>query len=163
VNLFGKSSVIHFEDSKMRYRMEKLKRRTQIIAAVLIPLFVSACFNLQIIKNVKKPDRYFKKAYREIEGIHRNNPDREGRPRKIHVLIYEGSDRNLIQVTAPLWLVNGCMDFGADIAENDNDFDFEDRFDFDWSELKNLGQVGPGLLVEVNDLEEKTKILIWLK
>ena len=141
--------------------MEKLKRRTQIIAAVLIPLFVSACFNLQIIKNVKKPDRYFKKAHREIEGIHRNNPDREGRPHKIHVLIYEGSDRNLIQVTAPLWLVNGCMDFGAESAEND--FDFEDRFDFDWKGLENLGQVGPGLLVEVNDLEEKTKILIWLK
>jgi hypothetical protein len=163
VNLFGKSSVIHFEDSKMRYRMEKLKRRTQIIAAVLIPLFVSACFNLQIIKNVKKPDRYFKKAQREIEGIHRNNPDREGRPHKIHVLIYEGSDRDLIQISAPLWLVNRCMDFGAGIAENDNEFDFEDRFDFDWRGLKNLSQVGPGLLVEVHDIEEETKILIWLQ
>ncbi len=143
--------------------MEKLKRRTQIIAAVLIPLFVSACFNLQIIKNVKKPDRYFKKANREIEGIHRNNPDREGRPRKIHVLIYEGSDHNLIQVSAPLWLVNRCMDIGTGIDENDNEFDFEDRFDFDWRGLKDLGQVGPGLLVDVNDIEDETRILIWLK
>ncbi len=143
--------------------MEKLKRRTQIIAVVLIPLFVSACFNLQIIKNVKKPDRYFKKAQREIEGIHRNNPDREGRPRKIHVLIYEGSDRDLIQVSAPLWLVNRCMDIGAGIAEENNDFDFENRFDFDLRELKNLGQVGTGLLVDVNDIEDETRILIWLK
>ncbi len=143
--------------------MEKLKRRTQIIAVVLIPLFVSACFNLQIIKNVKKPDRYFKKANREIEKIHRNTPDREGRPRKIHILIYEGSDRDLIQVSVPLWLVNRCMDIGAGIDENDNEFDFEDRFDFDWKGLKNLGQVGPGLLVDVNDIEDETRILIWLK
>ena len=143
--------------------MEKLKRKTQILAVILIPLFVSACFNLQIIKNVKKPERYFKKAYREIEKIHRNNPEREGSPHRIHVLIYEGSDRNLIQVTAPLWLVNSCMDFGANMAEDNNDFDFEERYDFDWRGLKNLGQVGPGLLFEVDDLEQETKILICME
>lgn len=141
--------------------MEKLKRKTQIVAVIFLSLLLSACFNLRIIENVKNPDRYFRKAYREIEDIHRNNPEREGSPQHIYVLIYDGSDRNLIQVTAPLWLVNGCMDLGMEIAEKD--YDFEERYDFDWRGLKDLGQVGPGLLVEVVDSEDETKILIWLK
>ena len=43
----------------------------------------------------------------------------------------------------------------------ESEIDFKDRYDFDWSEIKDLNRIGPGLLVEVED--EENKILIWLK
>ena len=145
----------------MRERMERPKRKVQIIVIVLVPLFLSACLCIKIAENVKNPSPYFKRAYRQIEEIQRHYPNREGRPHHIHLLIYDGSDRDVIEITAPLWLVNGCIDLGMSVAERENEFDFEERYDFDWEAIRDLGQIGPGLLVEVDD--EDGRVLIWLK
>lgn len=139
----------------------KKQGKIQIITVVLLVLFLSACFNVRVMENVENPDRYFKKAYRQIEQIHRRYPDREGTAHSIHILVYEGSERKLIKVSSPLWVVNSCMDLGMELAENDSEVDFEERYDFDWRDFKDLRQFGPGLLVEVDD--EEDKILIWLQ
>jgi len=141
--------------------MEKLRRTSQVGLLILLPVLLSACFAVKVVENVKDPERYFKKAYSQIERIHEQYPDREGRPHSIHVLIFEGSDRKIIKVSAPLWIANACMDLGMWAAEKDNEFDFEERYDIDWREIRDFGQIGPGLLVEVDD--EEDKILIWLE
>lgn len=137
------------------------KRKTQIAAIVFLVFFLSACLNVRVIENVKNPERYFEKAYRQIEEIHLRYPDRERRPDTVHILIYEGKENKIIKISTPLWLVNGCMDLGMLAAEKESEIDFEDRYDFDLSEIKDLSRIGSGLLVEVED--EKNKILIWLK
>ena len=141
--------------------MEKLRRATQIGLLIMLPFLLSACFGLQVVENVKNPKRYFKRAYHRIERIHEQYPNREGRPRSIHVLIYDCSERKIIQASAPVWMVNACMDLGTWAVEESEEFDFEERFDFDLAEIRDLDQIGPGLLVEVND--EESKILIWLE
>lgn len=141
--------------------MKISKRKTQIVAVAFLVFLLSACLNVRVIENVKNPERYFKKAYRQIEEIHRRYPDRERKPDAVHILIYEGKENKIIKVSTPIWLVNGCLDMGMWAAENESEIDFEDRYDFDWSEIKDLSRIGSGLLVEVED--EKNKILIWLK
>jgi len=141
--------------------MKISKRKTQIVAIAFLVFLLSSCFNVRIIENVKSPDRYFKKAYRQIEEIHLRYPDRERRPDTVHILIYEGKENKIIKVSTPLWLVEGCLDLGMLAAERECEIDFEDRYDFDLSEIKDLSRIGSGLLVEVED--EKNKILIWLK
>ena len=141
--------------------MKISKRKTQIVAITFLVFFLSACLNVRIIENVKNPDRYFEKAYRQIEEIHLRYPDRERKPDAVHILIYEGKENKIIKVSTPIWLVNGCLDMGMWAAENESEIDFEDHYDFDLSEIKDLSRIGSGLLVEVED--EKNKILIWLK
>jgi len=141
--------------------MKISKIKTQFVAAILFALFLTACFNVRIIEKVENPDRYFEKAYQQIEEIHRRYPDRERRPDTIHILIYEGKENKIIKVSTPIWLVDSCLDMGIWAAERESEIDFEDRYDFDLSEIKDLSRIGSGLLVEVED--EKNKILIWLK
>ena len=141
--------------------MKISKRKTHIVAIVFLVFLLSACFNVRVIENVRNPDRYFKMAYRQIEDIHQSYPDRERRPDTIYILIYEGKENKIIKISTPIWLVNGCMDLGMLAAERESEIDFEDRYDFDLSEIKDLSRIGSGLLVEVED--EKNKILIWLK
>jgi len=141
--------------------MEKLKRMAQVAGIVLIPFFLSACFSLNIVENVKNPSRYFKKAYRQIEEIHRHNPNREGRAQHLHLLVYDGSDHQIVEITVPLWLVNDCVNLSEEIAEIGKEVDFEERYDFDWRGIEDLEEIGPGLLVEIDD--EESRILIWLE
>ena len=99
-----------------------------------------------------------RKKSRKIERIHERHPNREGRSRRIHLLIYKETDRELAKISAPFWLINGCMDIG--IKDSDESFDIDERYDIDWRDIKELEQIGPGLLVEIDD--EQNKVLIWL-
>jgi len=123
--------------------------------------FLCSCFNLTVVKNVKNPDKYFRKAYQQIEEIHKKYPRRDGRAHTLHVWIYDGKGQKLVQASAPLLIVNQIMDSGMDAAEANSEFDFEVKYDIDWDGLKDLDRFGPGLLFELDD--EKSRILIWLE
>ena len=92
--------------------MRNMKKASQIALLILIPLWLSGCFTVRVIRNVKNPDRYFNSAYKRIDHIHQKRPNREGRADSIQVLVYEASERQLVKVSAPFWLVNTCMDIG---------------------------------------------------
>ncbi len=140
--------------------MRKIKKATQIALLILIPLLSAGCFTVRVIKNVKNPDRYFDSAYKRIDYIHQKCPNREGRASSIRVLVYEASERQLVKVSAPFWLVNTCMDIGIKAADEEEGFEFDEQYDFDWRDIKDLEKLGPGLLVEIED--EESKVLIWL-
>lgn len=69
------------------------------------------------------------------------------------------SGRAWIRIDAPFWLVTKCMDIEQK-SYDPGDFDFEDDYEFEWRNLQGLKEVGPGLLVEVED--EGTRILVWI-
>ena len=139
--------------------MRNLRRTIQGLVILVMVSLLSGCFTVRIIRNVENPDRYFDKAYARIERIHERHPKREGRSRRIHLLIYNEEDRELVSVRAPFWLVNSCLDIG--ISDSDvGTLDLDDRYDIDWRDIKELERIGPGLLVEIDD--EHNKVLIWL-
>jgi len=140
--------------------MRKMKKLVQFALLMIVPLLLSGCFTVRVFRNVKNPDRYFSSAYKRIDSIHQKCPNREGRADSIKVLIYESSERQLVKVSAPFWLVNTCMDIGIKAADEEEEFEFDERYDFDWSDIKDLEKLGPGLLVEIED--EESKVLIWL-
>ena len=140
--------------------MKKIKKTIQFALLIIIPLLLSGCFAVRVIRNVKNPDRYFSSAHKRIEHIHQKRPNREGRANSIKVLVYEASESQLVKVSAPFWLVNTCMDIGVKAADEEDGFEFDERYDFDWRDIKDLEKLGPGLLVEIED--EESKVLIWL-
>lgn len=137
-----------------------MKKVFQIGLLSALSVLLISCISLEIKKNVKNPKRYFREAYRQIERIHKRYPRREGRPRSVHILIYQGSERKLLKATAPVWIVNNCREAVA-AAEKHHGFDFEGEYDIDWRGLDDLKDIGPGLLFELDD--QKSKILIWLE
>jgi len=138
--------------------MNTFKRKAHLLVIVVLPLLLCACFNVQIKQDVDDPSPYFRKAYRQIERIHQQYPHREGKARRIHILVYDSSSRELVKFSAVLWLVNDCIDLGRKGGEWNSHFD--KKLEFDWMVIKDLGQVGPGLMMEVVD--ETDKVLIWL-
>jgi hypothetical protein len=142
--------------------MKKLSRVVMLAGIISLPLFFCACLGIRIMEHVQNPDYYFDRAYDQIERIHRECPGREGRPHHLHILVYDGSDGELIQLSVPLWLVRLGVDVGMRAAESDRDFqEIEERYNVDWRAIKHFDRIGPGLMVEVKD--EADKILIWLK
>ena len=136
-------------------------RLLRLAAGFILLGMMSACFAVRIRRDVGDPDIYFDRAFREIDRIHRENPGRRGPAHKIHVLVYDSSDLELVQVTAPFWLVDKCMDLGEEPDEWDEEAELGERYDFDWRGLEELHEIGPGLLVEIED--EEAKILIWIE
>jgi hypothetical protein len=143
----------------MRIHMRNLRRTIHSLVILVMVSLLSGCFTVRIVRNVENPDRYFDKAYAEIERIHERYPNREGRSRRIHVLIYKEQYRELVKIRAPFWFVNSYLDIG--ISDTDVEtLDLDERYDIDWRDIRDLEKMGPGLLVEIDD--EQNKVLIWL-
>lgn len=141
--------------------MQKFKKQAPVGIVILLSLLFTACFRVQVRKNVENPNRYFRKAYHQIKKIHRYYPDRKGKPHRVCALIYQESSREIVRISAPVWLASTCLDIGMAVAEEADEFDYEEQYDFDWSGIKDLSRIGPGLLLEVDD--GRNKILIWMK
>jgi hypothetical protein len=109
---------------------------------------------------VKNPRRYFRDAYREISRIHRSRRYRRAVPKQIHILVYERSERKIVRITTPVWMVDACTDLDQWIDEGRDEFDLKIRYDFDRRKLRNLKHKRPGLLVDIKDKGDK--VLIWL-
>lgn len=138
------------------------KRKIQVLGIVLLPLFFSACFSIHVKSNIDNPRSYLRRAQNEINRIHKKCPNRGRRAHWIHILVYDRGSSHLVRVSAPLWIVNCAVDFGLRTARCNGAFDeIEERYDVDWRALSDLGQIGPGLLVEV--VSEEDQVLIWLK
>jgi len=139
--------------------MRNLKIVTQACFVLAMIFLLSGCLTVRVIKNVKDPDRHFAWAYKRIEDIHKHNPERKGRTHRIHAMFFEASEREFIRISAPFWVVDSCLDFRM-TAMDEEFFDFDDRCDIDWKDIRDLQNMGPGLLVEIND--ENSKVLIWV-
>jgi hypothetical protein len=133
----------------------------QALAALALIAGLSGCVGIRIIGNVDDPSPYFKKAQAQIEEIHRDFSDRERRSHRLHLLVHERSSHKIVKLSVPMWIVEACLKAGAEAAEGNDEFKFERRYELDWRSIRDLSKVGPGLLVEVED--DQDKVLIWLE
>jgi hypothetical protein len=147
--------------------MNTIKTFWKLGALILIALYLSGCLYVDVIDNVKNPERYFREAHREIARIPRRDRfNREHRPEQLHVLIYERSERKIVKVILPVGIVDSCSDFEHWIEEECDEFGFEKRYDLKRYKLnrkkfRNLRHKSPGYLAEFKDKD--SKVLIWLK
>lgn len=125
-------------------------------------LFGSGCF-VSVRQDVDFPASRFAEARERISMLERHNPDRVGRVGKMQTLVYDGQSRELVQVAVPMWLVRMAMKHeGKSCPQQPQDV--AGRYvDFDWNHLGNISRLGPGLLVQVEDMQENTHVLIWLE
>ncbi len=139
--------------NKVKTRTSKSKKWMMICALIPAILLLSGCFCVEIKQNIKNPIGYFREAYRQIERLYRIFPDRKGPVSDIHLLVYEKSDLQLIKIAAPMWLIDTCMD-------HCDTYDIDTDCDFNLSEIRNLKDIGPGMLLEVDS--DDSKVLIWI-
>jgi hypothetical protein len=145
----------------MRFNQKKQKKIGFVALGVCALLMLNGCFYVKVKKGVGNPGKYFRRAHAQLERIHRSDPDRRGKVSRIHVLIYTRSSRELVTIEAPVWIVDQGLEIGSELSDYEEDIDFNQRYDFDWEGISGLCDIGPGLLVEVED--EKSRLLVWLE
>jgi hypothetical protein len=126
-------------------------KRKAAVAALAVLL--GGCF--VEIHRVSDPRPDFARARDEASRLQ----GRPGPAHRVNVLVYDESDRKLVRVSLPLWLVrkiekNGEIDFGEEaegLAEG-----VRPRF-----RLKDIEKAGLGVLVEVEE-DGGDQVLVWL-
>ena len=147
--------------------MNKIKTLWKLGALIFIVIYLSGCLYVDVIDNVKNPERYFREARREIARIPRRDRfRRKRRPEQLHVLVYEKSERKIVKVILPVGIVDSCSDLEHWIEEECDEFGFEKRYDLKKYKLnrkkfRNLHRKSPGYLAEFKDKD--SKVLVWLK
>jgi hypothetical protein len=140
----------------LRYR-----NRAQIALLFATALSFGACLVVRVDRDPGRTEAYFNRAYREIARLERQDPHRERRARQLCVLVYDADEGEIVRVSVPLWLVKLGLDIGLKADAASHDFDARKRYDFDWKAVKDLDRYGQGLLVSVE--EDQDRVLIWLK
>ena len=129
-------------------------------------LYLSGCLYVDVIDNVKNPERYFREAYREIARITRSRFHRKRQPEQLHVLVYERSERKIVKVILPVGIVDSCSDLEHWVEEEYDEFGLKKRYDLKRYKLnrkkfRNLRRKSPGYLAEFKDKD--SKVLFWLE
>lgn len=128
---------------------------------ILLALVFSACIGVRIERDVAYPEAAFARAEDRIEALESRLHGRKGSAHRLHLMVYDGDERKLIQVSVPLWIVDACMDLAGDSDSEDRVHRLEDRYDIEWKAIKDLGRFGPGLLASI--IDERSRILIWIQ
>lgn len=123
--------------------------RTLVLAGLACS--ASACF--VDVRHVDDPAPAFSKALAEAARVQGT-----GTPGSLHVLVYDPSDRELVSVNAPLWVVRKA----GNIAIGDDEDDEGKQFARLCLLPENLQKAGRGVVVEVDE-EEGDHVLVWLR
>jgi hypothetical protein len=84
-------------------------------------------------------------------------PDRRADPEELHVLAFDQSDRRIVRVTVPFWLLR-FKTGGATIDLNGNRMDLEDLK----LSVEDLERYGPSLIVD-HLAPDGDRVLVWSK
>jgi hypothetical protein len=160
VNFPAAPFVIVFDWIKLEDPMAK--KILFMLMLLVVVLFGNGCF-VSVRQDVDFPAGRFAEARERVSIMESHNPDRVGRVAKMQTLVYDGKSRELVRVELPMWLVRMAMKHeGKNCPQQPHDV--AGRYiDFDWRHLGNISRLGPGLLVQVEDMKENTHVLIWLE
>lgn len=135
-----------------------LRRAAGVLAAAVLASAQAAC--LVDITHVADPSRAFERARDEASRFQ----GRGGHVSRLNVLAWDPSDREMVRVSVPLWMLRH--------VEHDIDWDdvgVGDGRDHErWRRrmgklrLEDLERAGPGILMEVME-DEGDRVLIWLR
>jgi hypothetical protein len=133
----------------------------RVAGSALLALSLTACVSVRRESGVRNADRQFERAYAEIARIEGTRSGGTRRPHRLCVLVHDAEEGELIRVSIPIWLVEAGLSLGADSSRHEHGRPAGDRYDLEWSAIKDLGRHGRGLLASVE--EEKARALVWLK
>jgi hypothetical protein len=123
------------------------------LACVVLALSSAACL-VDIRHDVDDPNPAFRKAREAAARVQGAN----GSPHHLNVLVYDASDRQLVSVSAPLWLARKVGSLALHDEHDDTGIAFARRC----LDPANLDKAGLGVLVEVEE-DEGDQVLVWLK
>ena len=130
--------------------------RKTIIYIVLLTVLLSGCMSIRVRDNVNYPELSFERAAQKIAAIHAKDPERKGKINKLNLMVYDGEDRALVKLSIRKWLAN--LIFKKAIR-----LEGEDKIaNAILKDLRNLKQIGPGLLIELKEGDENTHLLMWI-
>lgn len=126
---------------------------TKAWAVVAATLLLGGCF--VEIHRVDDPRPAFARARDEAARLQ----GRPGPAHRVNVLVYDDSDRKLVRVSVPLWLVRKIeRDGEIDLGEEAEGIAEEVRPHL---RLKDIEKAGLGILVEVEE-DGGDQVLVWL-
>jgi hypothetical protein len=108
---------------------------------------------VDIRHDVDDPTPVFRKAREAAARVQ----GEKGSPQHLNVLVCDASDRELVSVSAPLWLARKVGSLALHDERNDG-IEFARRC----LDPANLDKAGLGVLVEV-EADEGDQVLIWLR
>jgi hypothetical protein len=127
-----------------------------ILGVVLAAGLGTACF-VEVHK-VADPRAAFEKAKAEAQRY-------QGQPgpgHELNVLVYDGHDGELVQVSLPLWLVRKIDREGGDLELDGPEGRVKDHLRRHLR-LRDIEKAGLGILVEVEEEESGDQVLVWLR
>ncbi|HVR71231.1 MAG TPA: hypothetical protein VMT87_10345 [Vicinamibacteria bacterium] len=131
--------------------------RPSILAVILAAGTQAAC--LVQITRVSDPGPVFAQARRDA-ARHQGRP---GPARELNVLVFEKSERKLVRVSVPMWIVRAAerrVDWEKEIGGEGGD-------EVAWRvrrhvRLEDIEKAGLGILAEVEE-EDGEQVLVWLR
>jgi hypothetical protein len=124
------------------------------LACAVLALSSSACL-VDIRHDVDDPMPAFSKAREAAARVQGEKRP----PHHLNVLVYDAGDRELVSVSAPLWL---ARKIGGMALHGEHDDDEGIELARRCLDPANLERAGLGVLVEVEE-DEGDQVLVWLK
>lgn len=134
----------------------------KIFIILLLTVFLSGCMSIRVKDDIDYPVEVFEKAMKKIEKIQIKDPHRKGKVHRFNILVYDGGDREMVKLSVRKWLAQLVLNEALDDELEDIGNHPKRYGNIVLKEIKNLNRLGPGLLLEVEDKEEKTHVLMWL-
>ncbi len=127
--------------------------RKSVLLLVSIMFLLTSCNIVKVSTVDEFPAQKFEEAREHITHLSKKNI----KPHSLKLLVYDGDDRECVELSVPFWMAR----MGIDLSEEDiGDIEIE-GVDCDLEEL--IEKLPAGLLVEVEDFEENSHVLIWLE
>ena len=127
---------------------------------ILLTLTFVACPEIRDTTVKGFPTKEFQAAERQIAALEQAHPNRKGKASELHLLAYDREDGDLVQIRVSLSTIGWGMHF---VRENEDSEDLKDPLNpLNHMTAKQLRELGPGLLVRVDDEEDGSHVLIWL-
>lgn len=134
----------------------------KISVLLLLIVFLGGCMSIRVREDIDYPANVFDKTMKKIETIQIKDPHRKGKVHRFNLLVYDGGDRELVKLSVRKWLAQLILNEALQDELNDMSSRPKHYGNIILKDIKNLKRLGPGLLLEVEDREEKTHVLIWL-
>ena len=138
-----------------------VKKLMLLILITFLVFFFSNCMNLRIEHDIDYPAKLFQQTQKKIDKLQQQNRKRKG-VNAIHLLIYDGEDRELIGFSVGIDSLDQVSDYEDGFKSNQFIKIDLDKLDLGSEILPHISRLPAGLLLEVEEREEKTHVLIWL-
>jgi len=137
--------------------MKATRAAVTVAALALLGIVEAGC--LVNVTHVSDPGSAFARAREEAMRL----TGRHGRVSHLNVLAWDPSDREMVRVSVPLWLVRGArheVDWDDTIGDERDHERWRRRMGrVRWEDIE---RAGPGILLEVTE-DEGDRVLIWLR